>query len=143
MKKNTLLVIIFLFFSSCTVRLVADYDSNTVDSILGINKEIDEFYDYLILGEKSKRFKENVKDYVKINSDLKLLLRKNEIKENNKEMTRNIFLTDSLWNKYQQEHQKHDSLSAETFRFYKKLMDDKLENLLHSEAVKKLANKKQ
>ena len=112
-KRLVLLtIIVFPVVTGCTWRYVADYDATVVEEINRISKKVDVFYGKLLETPADERGYQRFKDtYIDIEADLRLLLRRNEIRPLNTETTQQITTTLNLWLEDKAKHEKNDTVS--------------------------------
>ncbi len=105
----------------CTVRYVAEYDASIKDEIVRIAKEVDLFYGQVLdtpTGERQyKKFKD---DYLKIETDLRALEMRNEIRTFNKESTAQTKIALDLWLDDKENHKKDNTVDDATLKVHRK-----------------------
>ena len=105
-------IIFFMASSGCTVKYVADYDAGVKDEIIKISKEVDLFWGELldtpVAERKYEKFREK---YTAIETDIRGLVMRNEIRPLNKESTKQANIALELWIEDRDEHKKNDTFS--------------------------------
>lgn len=103
---------ILLTINGCAVRYVADYDAAIKDEIIQIAKKVDLFWGALLDTEPDKRKYAAFKDqYNAIESDMRGLVMKNDIRELNDASTKQAVITLDLWSEDRSMHKKNDNFS--------------------------------
>jgi len=98
------LMLILLF--ACGIKLVADYDAATYESILNTAKLVDAFYVNLLVTPETERAYENFADqYLDIEVEIRSLLMRTKIHPLNEESTRIAETILAKWLKYKEAHQ--------------------------------------
>ncbi len=101
-----------LMLSACTVRYVAEYDASITEEIIKLLKKVDMFYGELLETDVNNRGYENFKEkYIEIESDLRVLLVKNQIRALNKESTEQAKIALELWIEDKEEHKENNTVS--------------------------------
>src|ERR1041384_1190618 len=86
---NNLLLIFVFMVAGCSVKLIADYDSATLEQILSTGKKVDLFYGKLLeTPEKERSYSKYSNQYVEIEVDVRDIVSRNKARELNKESTR-------------------------------------------------------
>lgn len=107
-----LLVFASLTICACTVHYVADYDASMKEEIVEVAKEVDQFWGALLDTDTSKRKYENYKThYNEIESDIRGLVLKNDIRHLNRETTRQAQIALDLWCEDRRMHKEKDTFS--------------------------------
>jgi uncharacterized protein related to proFAR isomerase len=98
--------------SGCAIRYVADYDASIKEEIVQVAKEIDLFWGKLLDMNASERTYSKFKDqYVQVETDIRALVMKNEIRTFNKESTKQANIALDLWVEDREIHKKNDTFS--------------------------------
>lgn len=98
--------------AGCATRYVADYDAQVVEDVNQISRKIDIFFGKLMETPAEERGYRHFKDaYIEVEADLRLLLRRNEIRPLNDETTRQIHTTLKLWQDDKAKHEKKNTVS--------------------------------
>jgi hypothetical protein len=117
-KTLLYLLLAFLFVlgsGACSVKLIADYDSNTFEEILKVSKKIDQFYGNLLeTSEGDRKYLKYAAQYVEIETDIRSLVTRNQARPLNIESTKISETILTLWIKYKQLHQEKDGYSSGT-----------------------------
>lgn len=114
---NVKIALIFLIatclsVSGCAVTYVAEYDASIKGEIVQVAKEVDLFWGALLDTEPSKRNYEKFKDqYNKIETDIRGLVMKNEIRALNNESTKQANIALDLWIEDRDIHKKSETFS--------------------------------
>jgi len=108
-----LLAICFLLSAGgCAIKLVADYDSNTLEEIFKVSKEVDRFYGNLLeTAEADRKYSKYAEQYVNIETDIRSLVMRNKARPLNEESTRISETILNFWVKYKQNHKEKDVYS--------------------------------
>ncbi|MFP3873833.1 MAG: hypothetical protein ACLFV1_05205 [Thiohalophilus sp.] len=107
-----LIVLLGAFASGCTIRYVADYDAEVKDEILRIAKEVDRFWGKLLDTPSDQRaYARFGEDYSRIESDLRGLLMRNQIRPLNALSTKQSQIALDLWLDDRQAHRENDGMS--------------------------------
>jgi hypothetical protein len=105
----------FLLFSvttGCTVRYVAEYDAAIKEEIVQVSKKVDLFWGELLGTPVKERNYAKFKDkYNEIETDIRGLVMKNEIRSFNKESTKQAKIALALWIEDKELHKKDDSFT--------------------------------
>jgi hypothetical protein len=116
-----LLLILTVVATGCTVRYVAEYDASIKDEIVRIAKEVDLFYGQLLEAPPNQRQYDKYKDtYLKIEADLRALKMQNEIREFNKESTKQTQNALDLWIEDKQNHRKNNTVDDATIKLHRR-----------------------
>ena len=98
--------------TGCTVQYVADYDASIKEEIVQTAKKVDKFWGNLLDQEEANRPYETFKDqYNEIETDIRGLVMKNEIRALNKESTKQAKNILELWVQDRGLHKKNDGFS--------------------------------
>ena len=110
---------IFIFFvlsifslSSCNVHYIADYDSSVKDEIVQIAKNVDLFWGEVLDISKEQRSYSKFKDqYNQIETEIRGLVIKNEIRPLNEASTKQAKIALDLWIEDRTNHRKNNTIS--------------------------------
>ena len=106
------LVIALLSASGCAVRYVADYDASIKDEIVQVAKKVDLFWGALLDTKSDERKYDKFRDqYNQIETDIRGLVMKNEIRALNKESTKQANIALDLWVEDRSIHKAKDGFS--------------------------------
>ena len=106
-----LIFISFILFQ-CTVKYVAEYDATVKEEIVQIAKKVDLFWGNLIDTDINQRSYDLFKDrYNEIETELRGLLMKNEIRPLNEESTKQAQILLDLWIQDKEIHKESNSFS--------------------------------
>ena len=98
--------------AGCTVKYVADYDASIKDETVEIAKKVDLFWGNLLETPANNRPYENFKtQYNEIETDIRGLLMKNQIRERNKPTIRQVENLLELWIEDRDIHKKENTFS--------------------------------
>jgi hypothetical protein len=119
MRANYRVELLYLFFifliligTGCTVRYVAEYDATIKDEIVQVSKEVDLFWGELLDTPSNEREYDKFKNrYNEIETDIRGLVMKNEIRPLNKESTKQAKIVLELWIEDKDLHKKNNSFS--------------------------------
>ena len=105
----------------CTVRYVAEYDGSIRDEIIRIAKTVDLFYGQMLDTPTAERqYKKFKDDYLKIETDLRALEMRNEIRTFNKESTTQTKIALDLWIDDKENHKKDNTADDATLKLHRK-----------------------
>ena len=100
--------LVFLFgflFYGCATQLVATYDENILNDVYDIAKEVDLFFRILLdTPEEERNYDKFKEDYLRIETDFKFLLLRNQMREYNDETIEQIEKTMKLWTEDRENH---------------------------------------
>ncbi len=111
------LTFLFIFIATlgtggCAVRYVADYDASIKEEIIRVAKKVDLYWGALLDMEASQRKYDKFKDqYNQIETDIRGLVMRNEIRPLNKESTRQANIALDLWIEDRKIHKQNGTMS--------------------------------
>lgn len=106
------LITILLSANGCAVRYVADYDASIKEEIVQVAKKVDLFWgDLLDTPTVDRRYDKFKEQYNQIETDIRGLVMKNEIRALNKESTKQANIALELWIEDRSIHKDKDSFS--------------------------------
>lgn len=106
------LISFLLLICSCSVKLVANYDADTEKQIFKTAKLVDTFYGELLDTKESRRnYDKFSKKYREIETEINMLIMRNEIRSLNEESTKISKNIMTLWLKYMNRHKEKDTYS--------------------------------
>jgi len=114
-KRTSHLVILLLILNltlitGCTVKYVSDYDGAIKEEIVLVAKKVDLFWGNLLDTNAEERKYELFKEtYNEIETDIRGLVMKNEIRPLNKESTRQAEILLNLWMEDKKIHKESDT----------------------------------
>ena len=89
----------------CSIKLVSDYDSATLEEIIKVGKKVDRFYgDLLETPTADRQYQKYAGKYVEIETDLRSLYIRNKARAFNEESTEISDIILKLWVKYKTNH---------------------------------------
>lgn len=143
-KKTMFLpLIIFAFvltIQGCSVKMVADYDDTTKESILKTAKEIDKFYCALLETEESKRqYEQFSKDYHSIEVEIRSLVLRNKARPLNKESTKQAEIALDRWIIFKERHKTKNTYSTGDAKLDRDYLSNIFNYMLGAELAKKEA----
>jgi len=107
-----ILVIALLSTGGCSVHYVADYDASIKEEIVQVAKKVDLFWGDLLDTESADRKYDKFKDqYNQVETDIRVLVMKNEIRALNKESTKQAKIALDLWIEDRSIHKVDDTFS--------------------------------
>jgi hypothetical protein len=107
-----LLIVSSFSIHGCTFRYVADYDASIKEEIIRVAKEVDLFWGALLDVDASERKYDKFKDqYNQIETDIRGLVMKNEIRALNKESTKQAKIALELWIEDRDIHKQNNAFS--------------------------------
>lgn len=105
-------VVILTAVAGCAYRYMAEYDPGVEEEIYAISRKVDIFFGRLLETPKEERKYQYFKnDYVEVEADLQLLLRRNEIRSLNGETVQQINIALELWLDDKAKHAGKDTVS--------------------------------
>jgi hypothetical protein len=111
-RKFLIILISAVLLSGCTVKYVAEYDAAIKDEIVVIAKKVDLFWGTLLDTPEGERQYDNFKDkYNEIETDIRGLHMKNEIRALNKLSTKQVKILLELWIEDRELHKKENKFS--------------------------------
>lgn len=114
-------IILFIVTSGCSVKYVTDYDASIKDEIVHIFKKVDLFWGELLDTPDTEREYEKFKNkYTEIETDIRTLVMRNEIRALNKESVKQANIALDLWIQDRDEHKKNDKISDFEARRHRK-----------------------
>jgi len=114
-------IILVMVTSACTVKYVADYDASIMDEIIQISKKVDLFWGELLdTPEAERRYEKFRNKYTAIETDIRGLVMRNEIRPINKESTKQANIALDLWIQDRDEHKKNDKFTNFEARRHRK-----------------------
>lgn len=138
--RHISILLLLLATTSCTVRLLPEYDASLAEQIEVTARKIELFYLTLLENNEEKGAKatyQSCKDqYIDIEADLSLMLLKNKTKELNKHSVRICEITLEVWQKYKNEHKKNNTLSNAVIDLNKEYMSELFLAMQHAEKAK-------
>lgn len=106
------LISILLSVTGCTVKYVADYDASIKEEIFQVANKVDFFWGTLLDTQVTDRKYDKFKDqYNQIESDIRGLVMKNEVRALNKESTKQANIALKLWIEDKSIHKGNDNFS--------------------------------
>ena len=109
-RRLVLLTLLLIAAAACSVKFVADYDAATFDEILKTGKLVDRFYgDMLEAPEAQRKYATYSARYVEVETDIRSLLTRNQVRAKNTESIKINETILTLWMKYKDNHQKNDT----------------------------------
>jgi hypothetical protein len=114
-RTNTIifpLLLIIVLLSGCTARYVAEYDASVKEEIIQVAKKVDLFWGNLLDTPVSDRKYATFKNsYNEIETDIRGLLMKNEIRPLNKVSTQQVKILLDLWVEDKELHKTNNGFS--------------------------------
>ena len=106
------LITVLLSANGCAVRYVADYDASIKEEIVQVAKKVDLFFGTLLDTQTDDRKYDKFKgQYNQIETDIRGLVMKNEIRALNKESTKQANIVLELWIEDRSIHKNNDGFS--------------------------------
>ena len=97
----------------CGIKLVADYDAATYDSILSTAKQVDTFYvKLLVTPENEREYKKFVDQYITIEVEIRSLIMRSKIHPLNQESIGIAEIILAKWLKYKAAHEKQNTYKS-------------------------------
>ena len=107
-----LLLLSVVFLAGCSMKLVANYDPQSLTQLEIINKEIDFMYLKMkTLPENQRIYSSFQQDYLKIDVDIRAYERRQQLREQNEESVKQAAILASLWQQDMQTHKQKNSIS--------------------------------
>lgn len=105
-------LVCFLISGCFTVKFVPDYDDSIKNEIIQISKTVDLFWGKLLETKPKDRLYKKFKDqYVEIESDIRSLVMRNEIRPVNKDSTKQAKKIEELWIQDKNLHKEKDTFT--------------------------------
>jgi hypothetical protein len=133
-------VAFLLTVTSCTVRLLPDYDASIADEIVKTSLMIDRFYSEMLelsrSGSDDRAYRNFSGDYIEIELALRSLYMKNSVRPLNKHSTRICEIALELWEKYRDEHKEDELISDGEIIINRRNFQDLFRSMLAAEEWK-------
>lgn len=126
-------------FSSCSVKLVADFDRETMDAILDAYTSFDMFYSALLISN-NRSYEEFKDDYIKLEGELSRLILRNKIRPLNEESTGIAKIIKDLFIKYRIEHRENDNYNDELLLLHRERFERLFTTMAVAESFKPADN---
>ena len=139
-RKGLLLWIVLfcLLVAGCAVKLVPDYDSGTFEEIIRAEKEVDLFYGNLLeTPARERAYSRYAGQYVSIETDLRLLVSRNESRPLNEESASIARTILDFWEKYKARHEQENGYPDGSARLDRSRFTRLFRSALSAEAAKK------
>ena len=139
MKKAKLLLLFIsiLLVSSCAIKLVSDYDQDTVNKIVEISKMVDLFYLNLVENESLERnYNKFAEDYKLIEVEIRALTLMNKMRPQNEDSIKNSVNLLTNWIEIKNEHRQSDSYDIDVAEIDEEILQDQLLELAKKEMTK-------
>ena len=135
--KLTILLTISLIILSCSVKLVSDYDQNTVDQVIRISKMINLIYMKIAETDSLTIKYENFSDdYKYIEVEIRSLVLLNKVRPYNKHSLSNTENLLKNWLEIKNFHENNDSYNFEVAVEDEEILQDQLLELVKKEQLK-------
>lgn len=142
-RIRMVMLVIFasLMMSGCTVKYVAEYDAEVKEDIIKVAKKVDLFWGNLLDVDVDKRQYENFKQsYNEIESDIRSLVLKNEIRPLNEASTEQAKIALKLWTVDREKHKADDGFSNGRAKLHQRQLSRVFAAMAKGEAAKNPAN---
>ncbi|MBY4675796.1 hypothetical protein [Marinobacterium arenosum] len=107
-----LLILMLLVASGCSARFVAPYDATVQEQIIEVARKVDLFWGWLLeTPVEQRQYVQFADSYNEIESDLRMLQMRNDIRPFNRESTRQTAIALELWQQDRADHKLKDSFS--------------------------------
>ncbi len=104
-------VLLAMFLAGCSIKLVSDYDSASIDQLLGTYQEVDQFYDRLAETPSEQRTYEAFQqDWSSISTDLRTFALRQGVRQLNEE---SASIAEALTKAWERERTLHKGRSAD------------------------------
>ncbi|TQV77241.1 hypothetical protein FLL45_04655 [Aliikangiella marina] len=134
-------LIALLLISGCTVKYVAEYDAEIKNEIIQVAKKVDLFWGDLLDTDVDKRQYDKFKtNYNEIESDIRSLVLKNEIRPLNEESTEQAKIALKLWTDDREKHKSDDGFSNGRAKLHQRQLSRVFAAMAKGEAVKDPSN---
>lgn len=135
--KLIILPTILLIILSCSVKLVSDYDQNTVDQVIRISKMINLIYMKIAETDSLTIKYENFSDdYKYIEVEIRSLVLLNKVRPYNKHSLSNAENLLKNWLEIKDFHKNNDSYNFEVVVEDEEILQDQLLELVKKEQIK-------
>ena len=136
--KLLLLLISLILISSCAVKMVADYDQNTINQVIEISKMIDLFYIRLYEADSSGSDYENFhENYIYIEAEINSLIFLQKVRSYNDYSLKNAENLLTNWLEIKEYHKKNGSYNITVAEEDKEILQSQLLELVKKEQIKK------
>ncbi|MCF8242280.1 MAG: hypothetical protein K9J16_12910 [Melioribacteraceae bacterium] len=125
--------------SSCSVKLIADFDKETMDAILDAYTSVDMFYSALLISN-NRSYDEFKEDYIKLEGELSRLILRNKIRPLNEESTGIAEIIRDLFIKYRKEHRENDNYKDELLLLHRERFERLFTTMAAAESFKPVDN---
>jgi len=139
MKKAKLLLILItiILISSCAVKLVSDYDQDTVNKVVEISKMINLFYMNITETDSlSRHYDKFTEDYKLIEAEIRVLILMNKIRPKNEDSIENSENLLTNWIEIKNEHIRINSYDIDVAEIDEEILQDQLLELAKKEMTK-------
>ena len=139
MKKAKLLLLLIsiILITSCAVKLVSDYDRDTLYKIVEISKMVDLFYLNLVETDSLERnYDKFAEDYKLIEVELRALIMMNKMRPKNEDSTKNAENLLTNWIEIKNEHKQSNSYDIDVAELDAEILKDQLLELAKKEITK-------
>lgn len=132
-----LLLLSVVFLTGCSMKLVANYDPQSLTQLEIINKEIDLIYSRMeLLPESQRIYSKFQHDYLKIDVDIRAYDRRQKMREKNEESIKQAAILASLWQQDMQIHKQKNTLSDFMIKRRKAQYQRLISSMLEAEMAK-------
>jgi hypothetical protein len=120
------------------MKLVANYDPQSLIQLEHINKEIDLIYSRMeLLPESQRTYSHFQQEYLKIDVDIRAYERRQQLREQNEESIKQAAILASLWQQDMQTHKQKTTLSDFMIKRRKAQYQRLISSMLEAEMAKK------
>ncbi|WP_416307096.1 hypothetical protein [Neptunicella sp. SCSIO 80796] len=106
------LILLTTLVTGCAVKLVSDYDAEVKEDIIRVAQRVDLFWGELLDTNNTQRTYDRFADqYIQIETDIRALVMRNEIRLRNEESTRQANIALELWVEDRNLHKQNNSFS--------------------------------
>ncbi len=136
-----LLVTLLLNVTGCAVKFVSDYDPAVKEEIIRVAKEVDQFWGALLDTDRAQRSYDNfAEQYNQIESDIRALVMRNEIRLNNAESTRQAQIALELWSEDRALHKQNNNFSDFEAKNHRRQFTRLFTTMAKAEEAKKMSS---
>ena len=133
-----LLLLSVLFLAGCSMKLVANYDPQSLTQLEIINKEIDFMYLKMkALPDNQRIYSSFQQEYLKIDVDIRAYERRQEMREKNEESIKQAAILASLWQQDVQTHKQKNTISDFMIKRRQAQYQRLISSMLEAEMAKK------
>lgn len=137
----SLFVLCIMFQAGCTVKYVAAYDEGVRDQIYELAEKVDKFWGVLLeIPEEYRNYDQFREQYVEIETELRMLLLRNEARPGNEESAEQSRILLELWIEDKEIHRDDDGFSNFLANRHRRQFTEVFTAMARAEEVKRMDN---